>query len=189
MNLGEALIRILDSFDRILRYIAPGFVALFVFMFVSQPLNLFDGWIDPASVVPVVCICAALAGCAIYGIHTAVMIPLFWGAILFVKLRSNSGEEMMRQDIQRWLRRTGKNAEAKAVQDQLDRWSALQHYLYCSSYSMIAIPLFFKWNRGERLTTLATSILVLGVVTLCSAIFSEHRLTDRERLLTQKFPL
>lgn len=183
---------ILDRFGAILRYIAPGFTALFVIYFLyvgrnvsqNKPIVDYPDWLIAGG--------AALAGVWIYALHICVIVRILWLPIILWILRctpcsylnNNQRKErifslQVKLDEARWTRRGAK----KDIQRELDKWGAMQSFLYCSAYVMILIPCLMKWPI-RIITTFKNNedifVLCLGVITLAAALISEYRHTNRE---------
>ena len=139
---ADAIDRLFSHLGTVLRYIAPGFAALFVVAAVipvSRPFLL--------SASPAVVVLGMLLGPIIYGIHKGAVSRLLWFLIVWLYKKEKPAlirETMDQLDDQRWLRRASDEREVKAIQGEIDRWADLLNSLYCLSYMMILIPLTTK---------------------------------------------
>ena len=94
--------------------------------------------------------------------------------------------KMWELDEQRWLRRVSKSPKMKGLQDEMDKWAAMQNFLYCLSHTMILIPLW-AWYRSVD-SPEWWEVLFGGFAILAAALFSENRLTRKEMELHKKYP-
>jgi len=82
---------------------------------------------------------------------------------------------LLDQSVSRLRRRISEDVETRSVQKGLDRWRAMAGFLYCSSYSMIVIPILVIWPKIEVTESVWTDyVVVLGVVTLAAALVSDY---------------
>jgi hypothetical protein len=198
---GEGIL----SPSNIIRCVAPGFVALYVLMFVDRGFNPFrnetTGYPDWVIFTGIV-----LSGIFIQAIHATVLIRLIWLPAmafhryikknplidtLYEKLGVNLREKskwsiiimwdiMSQIDNQRWRRRASENREIRRFQQQLDNWGAFQNLLYCSIYITLIIPLYIRITRAEYIRPNWLHILCAGVFLLIFAVISEYRATNAE---------
>ncbi|UCC99534.1 MAG: hypothetical protein JSW66_06545 [Phycisphaerales bacterium] len=200
--MGELIAKLLSGLGTILRYIAPGFVALLVAIWVDKDFDLFKTpghCSHPSWAIPVA---AALTGVFIYAIHVGFLVrPLWWLVVQSHKWRylrrySRICEKdnkrptcyiMWDLDTQRWKRRASSNEEIKAVQEELDKWSALLNFLYCSGYATIVVPILVKCFRCRQAEEHWETVSLLGFLVLAFALISEWRETNRELWATKEY--
>jgi len=201
--MSEITESVLSRLDAVLRYIAPGFVALFVVVAVQNGLdshwtNAFGGSVWPAVLL------AALLGVMVYSIHTSIIVRVIWFVIvLFHRIlpwswwiperfqrdfqtKMSTGRVMFDLDTERWQRRASDDREVKAVQGELNKWAAMLNYLYCSSYPAILLPILLKCNGVAKGNWCL--VLGVGIMLLLCAVISDWRITLREFWAADKYP-
>jgi hypothetical protein len=198
--MGELIAKLLSGLGAILRYIAPGFVALLVAIWVDKCFEPFK-----TAGYGAILVGASLAGFFIYSIHTGFLVRPLWCLIVLLhkkckhleclnecsQLYEEDKEEsawkiMWELDTQRWKRRGSGDKKIKAVQRELDKWSELLNFLYCSGYATIFVPILIKCFRSEHTEEYWLKVAAFGVVILVFALISEWRETNRE-LWTSKW--
>jgi len=200
---GEAVGRIGD----LLRYVAPGFVALFVWAVVVE--KKADGGGDIAGggySIWALAAVAAVCGFLIYALHVCFVGRVFWRPlILWMHLgkeqhRWISAEQrkaakagldglLLELSVSRLQRRVSDDAEVRAVQKGLDKWAAMLNFLYCSSYAMIVIPLLVMCPKTEVTESAwADFVIILGVVCLVAALASDHIRVWRDLWAAATYP-
>jgi len=201
--IGEAVGRI----GALLRYVAPGFVALFVWAAVVE--KKADGSGDIAAggySIWVLAAVAAVCGFSIYALHVCSVGRVFWRPLI---LRMHLGKEqhrwisveqrkaakagldglLLELSVSRLQRRASDDAEVRAVQKGLDKWAAMLNFLYCSSYAMIAIPLLVMCPKTEVTESAwADFVIILGVVCLVAALASDHMRVWRDLWAAATYP-
>lgn len=183
---AEAIDRLLSHLGTVLRYIAPGFAALFVVAAVVPDSRPFLSSGSPAVVV-----LGMLLGPTIYAIHTGAVLRLLWFLIVWLHKKEKPARvwnTMSQLDDQRWLRRASEEGEIQAIQGEMDKWAAMLNLLYCLSYIMILIPLAVKISQRCRVSSGWIIILLGGLVVLAVTLFSEYRITGKEIWLTKQYP-
>lgn len=182
---AEAIDRLLSQLGTVLRYIAPGFAALLVVAATipdSRPFLLGGS--------PAVVVLGMLLRPAIYGVHTGAVLRLLWFPVVWLHKRKWPGailREMSELDNQRWLRRAG-DQEAKEMQAEMDKWSAMLNFMYCLSYTMVLIPLAAKMIEHWSVSSEARIVLGGGLVVLSATLASEWRITGKEIEFAGRYP-
>lgn len=183
---AEVIDRLFSQIGTFLRYIAPGFVALFV---VAAVITATREFLSTGS--PVVVALGILLGPIIYGLHTAALVRVLWFLIVFLhkdKIHKSTWNAMKELDFQRWLRRASEDSEVRLLQAEMDKWGSMLNFLYCLSYSMILIPLVTKWFKPCLMSSNWTYIVLGGCFVLIATLISENRCTHREIDLKTKYP-
>jgi len=135
----------------------------------------------------------SLIGVAIYAVHqNAVVRVLFLFIVLIQRLKKRDFPAELKEESpnvvirrieeERWLRRSSGNSGVKMIQSTLDSWASLMNFLYCSSYSLMVLPLFIKKNSYWKLTFFS------GLFLFLVAFQSDYRITWREILMIKKCP-
>lgn len=199
---------VLNRIGTLLRFIAPGYVALIVFGCGTtghgKPSDQY--WLSLTS--------GALLGVLIYGVHTAALLRIPEILILLVRLihpkegwikriirfvfgragRHDKWFELFSDlDTERWLRRRAKEP-IKGIQDELDTWSAMLNFLYCCSYPMIWLGWF-----GNPIGKLCGDSLAIGSCSPCFwktcgpfiylvALYSSVRIVNLELWFREQYP-
>ncbi|MCF7982492.1 MAG: hypothetical protein K9K86_10940 [Pseudomonadales bacterium] len=182
----EVIDRLLSHLGTILRYIAPGFAALFVACSVFPGTRSFLSSASPAIVV-----LGMLLGPTIYGVHSGALVRLFWYPItclLHKKKLAVIFKTMSELDDQRWLRRASEEHEVLSIQREMDRWAAMLNFLYCLSYTMILIPATAKISQRCSASSNWLIILLGGFVVLAAAIVSDYQICGKEIRLSDQYP-
>lgn len=195
MSLVEMLEKLLSHIDALLRYIAPGFVALFTLMAVKANIDLFQYY--PTWAIMVL---AALIGVTIYSLHTAVIVQVLgWAVIKFHLWKKHhpfvpdnySTLSVFRVsfnlDTERWLRRSSRDERVRNLQMELDKWSAMLNFLYCSSYLLIVIPLYLVDSQSKPISNW-WHLFCIGVFMLFFAIISSFRIINRQFWIVKTYP-
>ena len=183
---ANAIDRLFSHLGTVLRYIAPGFAALFVVAAVIPDSRKFLFSESPAVVV-----LGMLLGPIIYGIHKGAVSRLLWFLIVWLYKKEKPAlirETMSQLDDQRWLRRAREEKEIKAIQGEMDKWAAMLNLLYCLSYMMILIPLTTKFFHLATVSSCWDEVLIAGFVVLVATLFSEYRITKKEIQYAEKYP-
>jgi len=200
---GEAVGRI----GALLRYVAPGFAALFVWAVVVEKKangcgDIAGGGYSTWALAAV----AAACGFLIYALHVCFMGRVFWRPlILWMHLSKEqhrwiSAEQrkaakagldglLLELSVSRLQRRVSDDAEVRAVQKGLDKWAAMLNFLYCSSYAMIVVPLLVMCPQTEVTESAwADFVIILGVVCLVAALASDHMRAWRDLWAAATYP-
>jgi|GEM_PF-1853957 len=220
-GVSSAIEGLFAHLGNVLRYIAPGFVAVLVVWAIKAELNraiiprahpVLSIFLEPHQVsslpdnvfFPLVLLIAILTGLAIYALHTGAIVRLFWLFIVFfLTLRMNNNRErltnilgtsraldvMFRLDAQRLLRRASDDkSEGKSIQNEIDKWASMLNFLYCSSYSMILVPVYFFGFRFWNFQGNVKLIFYAGLFVLGCALVSEYMITNREIWAVERYP-
>ena len=187
---------LLDGLGAVVRYVWPGFVALFAWIAVGRdscPGPSRGGYATWGMVGA-----SVLIGVLIYAVHVCfvgrlILRPL----ILLIHLGkadhpwiSASQRRLAKQGTARLLlelavgrlrRRISQDAETRAVQRSLDRWRGMLNLLYCSGYALMIVLLLAQCpesavKEGAR----AEYVLILGIVLLVVGLISDCACTWRE---------
>jgi hypothetical protein len=188
----ELIESVFSRLETLLRYIVPGFVALFVievlFQGSSHSLLIGSQEYPPWSVI----IAFSLIGILIYAIHQNLVVRITNLAIVYFHLKvdkfeKKSGPEELKVnrviidlDNERWIRRYSDDKRTAAVQAALNGWAAMLNLLYCTSYVMILIPIYVSVIYPDEVSKYWWHILVLGILLLIIALASDWRLVYRE---------
>lgn len=183
----EAIDRLLSQLGMILRYIAPGFAALFVVA------SVFPGTLKfLRSGSPAIVVLGMLLGPTIYGVHTGALVRLIWFPII-CRLRKKEKQALIRTmmsklDDQRWLRRASKDNEIQSIQREMNKWAAMLNFLYCLSYTMILIPVAAKISQPSSESSNWLFILLGGLGILAAAFVSDYHICGKEIRLSEQYP-
>jgi len=182
--MAEVAEKILAHIGTVLRYVAPGFVALFVLVGLDTKLTK-SLWTGSGSLPLVAVLLAAVLGFGIYSVHKA--IPLLSSSLILCLHRRFGRTATVCLDRERWLRRSSDDPQVKGVQEELDRWSAMINFLYCSGYSMIFLPLIIE--RIQQITLESRNLtMLLGFGLLVCAWISDFRETRHEFWALEEYP-
>jgi len=228
---------ILEYLHLTLRYIASGFVAVGVYIFLYNPeITEFK---DQSWFLTFI---TATIGIITYGLHFATLDKIFygWSIMHFLKNNKNFIPEILKEQICQWqvakgspgfekkdilaklnkekfwgiksntkikryilfalanqtyLRSISKNEALAAMQNQVEKRLALLNFLYCSSYQIIIILLYFGINRFKLHAAVywpdaikVITLIVFAAAILYSAILFNRRICGREMWLIQNFP-
>ena len=197
--MAEAIEAALARLDTLLRYVAPGFVAVGVFLVVFPDAEPF--WHgDLATAFWPWLVVACLWGVIIYGLHATLchllVSPLF---VAWHRRRSKKGkidrlfekkgvlETCIELDIQRWQRRHLPD-EKEAFQQELDKWAGLLNFLYCCSYSFLVLPCIANVRHSASDNgSWDLWLFLLGLLLLVVALVSDWRITGREMHFMRHF--
>lgn len=199
---------IFSQIGNLLRYIAPGFVAIIVLVFVNDDVKNFILSSYCTSQFLIVIICALLIGFALYAIHTTFLGRIFFLMLILLHypfslkkckcyffkwsfLSELTQEEfskkrpfriMFELDTERWNRRADDAPEKiKSNQKELNKWGSIQTFLYCSSYAFIFTPIFVRIFDAKSINcTFACKGIWIGIGLLILALISDWRITNRE---------
>jgi len=188
-----------EVFDRIahvIRYVAPGFVALFTWMVVACRPPAVSGAAGAGGAgryqVWALAGAAALVGLLVYAVHNCVLARLIWTPIVLSlragnrlgskataaqKAKAKAQLKQLLEDLPvlRLRRRISEDRETRAVQRGLDRWRAMCGFLYCSGYVLIGTPSLVMCPKTEaEPTSWASHVVVIGVVVLVAALISDY---------------
>lgn len=195
--MSDALETAFSHLETILRYVAPGFVALFVLMFAAHepPFDLFKYG-------PWAAVGAILSGILIHTIHTAFLVRIIFWFIVFVQLsigkryipnnyRSTSlwqkllatSTVVWNLDTEIYMREASESREVKAIYKSMARWTANVHFLYCTSYFLILIPTFVSLANTSDLHPL----FWFGWMVFVWALQSDYQLIERHFWVWQEY--
>jgi hypothetical protein len=201
--IGEAVGRI----GALLRYVAPGVLALFVWAVVVEKKADGGGAIAGGGYsMWALAAVAAVCGFLIYAMHVCFVGRVFWRPLI---LQMHLGKEqhrwisaeqrkaakagldglLLELSVSRLQRRVSDDAEVRAVQEGLDKWAAMLNFLYCSSYAMIVVPLLVMCPKTEVTESAwADFVIILGVVCLVAALASDHMRVWRDLWAAATYP-
>jgi len=192
--------KVLSHFETMLRYVASGFVTIFFIKGAGLRFEPFCGISEKLYPWAVV-IGAILLGIAIYAVNSAVLVPVIWWRFFVWQYRVRRypwipseyknypvSDLMYNLVTQRWLRRASKNRNVKCIQNELDKWSAMLNYLYCSSYPIIVVAICLKIQES-KFTLKFWIILLVGLFLLFCALISDCRITDYEFRTWRAYPV
>lgn len=183
----EAIESILNRFESLLRFFAPGFSA---FIFAH-----FLGLIDEAAINNTwdistphgvsILFFTCFIGLLIYTIHILFPNRVFSFLIVMLLKRCDPdvfsklphrpvGELIIECDIDRWKRRHSKG-ESLAIQKGIDQWVVLNHFLLCSSYSALLLAAFSLINSESVGARKAVTLLIFGSICLVVGLASHYR--------------
>ncbi|WAC08902.1 MAG: hypothetical protein OS130_06895 [Thermodesulfobacteriota bacterium] len=215
-----AIDRLFAQLGNVLRYIAPGFVAVLVVWAIKAEYHpaappgshpVLSIILKPPQAVSLpdnvfftlVLLIAILTGLAIYALHTGSIVRFFGFLIVFSytirradnreKLTKRLGtirawEVIFQLDSQRLLRRAAPDKEVGSIQIEIDKWASMLNFLYCSSYFMIIVPLYFCWFRNCSFQGNLRLIFYAGLFVLVCSLISECRITNREIWAVDRYP-
>ena len=184
---------LLDRIALLTRYVAPGFVGLFVWKVAGEDEGrIFQDAGSDRYVFWAVVAGAALWGLLIYALHMCFVARIIWRPLILrihlakdkhpwisneqrKSAKAGTDRMLLDQSVSRLRRRISEDVETRSVQKGLDRWRAMAGFLYCSSYSMIVIPLLVIWPKTEVTESVwADYVVILGVLTLAAALVSDY---------------
>ena len=195
MNSVEIFEKILSHIDALLRYIAPGFVALFT-------LTALKGNTDLLQYHPTwaIIVLAALIGVTIYSLHTAVIVQVLGWVVIKLHLWKKDHsfvpdnystltvfQVSFNLDTERWVRRWSRDERVRNLQMELDKWSAMLNFLYCSSYLLMLIPLYVMVSESKPISNW-WHLFCIGVFMLFLAIISSFRIINRQFWMVKTYP-
>ncbi len=189
-DVASVIKQIFDQFGTILRYMAPGFVALVVLVGLGETLGEYGEKTTPAWILPAA---AALLGIWIYALHICVLERILWLPMILVLLRHIPTSFMNRKQKrtslfrlqflltqERWMRWADKNGETTVIQKALDKWGDLLSFQYCTAYLLLAIPTLLKRPFSPFVIDKYSVVFWAGLLTLLSVLVSDYRHTNRE---------
>jgi len=183
---ADSIDRLLSQLGTILRYVAPGFAALYVTAAVIPDTQAFLLSNSSAAVV-----LGTLLGPTIYGLHTSALVRPLWFMMVYFRLREKRAvilKRMLDLDEQRWLRRASKEPEVQSIQGEMDKWGSMQNFLYTLSYVLILIPGIVKLLNLCLLSSAWWLFLLGGGCVLVATLVSENRMIIREIEFAKKYP-
>lgn len=183
---AEAIDRLLSHLGTLLRYVAPGFAALYVTAAVIPDARPFLSSGSSAVVV-----LGMILGPTIYGIHTSALVRPLWFAMVWFRMKEKPAlirETMSKLDEQRWLRRASKEPQIQSIQEEMDKWGSIQNFLYTLSYVMILIPGMAKIGKLCSVSSAWWMFLLGGCFVLIVTLISENRMILKEIDLAEKYP-
>jgi hypothetical protein len=204
---------VLSRLETILRYIAPGFVALFAAILIVPDFNPFQDGTNAGCEPWVASLGAVLGGVAIYSIHTSSVGRVFYRIAMWFhhrqsvharerdsyytpesfETRSVTGA-MFDLDSERWRRRTIGNEETNRIQKELDKWGTLLNFLYCTSYPFMLIPFLvwlgtkIAWVGPNYLTPRWWVWMLVGALLLVFGVMSDYNIIKREFWAMRTYP-
>jgi len=197
--------RILGDMEKILRNIASGFVALIVIQILYPNFTYFN----KEYALYTILIAAPLLGLMIYSLHACffyqiiatinIYVYLLWIRIWKTytreqKIPCDTHAKLFKHkcslDIQRWKRRASEKREIRNFQKELDKWYALIHYLFCSSYVMITVPIILKLETKMCIIQkhYCSISSMIGWVVFAIAFITDFRAVTKEFWATQAYP-
>lgn len=207
-NFATLVIAILNRLGAIIRYIAPGFVVLFLLLALGVNIEGFQNYPNDKYLYWVIPIGAALLGVLTYALHICVIVRIIWLPLIMLihrrwdnsfmskKEKSQSTTDLLfKFDTQRWKRRVSEAPEIKSIQSELDKWGAMQSFIYCSSYALIVISLLSLILKLPpsintllllRFFAIRIFIFCLGAIMLICALISDFRHTNYEFRITRE---
>ena len=198
--MGDILEKALSRIDTIMRYIAPGFVALFVLLTSAPNIHLFQNQSNSVYPTWAIVVAAALAGVLVYSVHTGaivhgvalLIIPLHKRYLKYPEVSEYRSKQslnvMFDLDSERWLRRCSPHEEVRKIQGELDKWAAMLNFLYCSSYLMILIPSYLRFSYPSMVSCYWWHLSCLGVLMLLFALISSFRIITRQFWALKTYP-
>lgn len=179
-----SLADLIGGVGALLRYVAPGLLGLYVWTVVvdegAEPVT----WVTTMGAVASAFLIYALHTCFISRLALRPIIALLqlkgeqhpWISSDQRKLAEHGAKRLLLElSAQRWRRRVSDNAEAKAVQKELDKRCALGSFLYCSGYMILLVSLLpFYPVTGVTESELLTHVLLSGVFCLMVAFLSDY---------------
>ncbi len=194
--MSDTISSILDAIDTFLRYVAPGFIALALWLLAYPSLS--D---DPADLIrahPEVALVGGLIlGVTLNSIHVALIEDLFTMLVylayhipflrnrLPVSMQKLSTVQKFRAiEAQRIKRRISSDGPAKRFQDENDAYAATLTFLYCSSYSGLGIAVY-QYFSNQCLFSL---VLWSGVLFLLFALACDFRYAGLDVWAAREFP-
>ena len=202
---------ILGNLETILRHIAPGYVAIICVRI------LYPEYLSFATTKEIYFMVAPLLGFFLYFVHTCFIYRfiLFFTTIFVVilnKLEKSSWKcleqidrladddsyrlprlfiipkQIHLLDTQRWRRRGSGVSEVKSVQKELDKWYAMINFLFCSSYAMILIPLWFRYKEKIPLCSNQKLSVWIGSILLLLAFITDIRAVNKQFWACKTYP-
>ena len=183
---AEAIDRLLSHLGTLLRYVAPGFAALYVTAAVIPEARPFLSTSSSAVVV-----LGLILGLTIYGIHTSALVRPLWFVVVWFRMKEKPSlirQTMSKLDEQRWLRRASKEPQVQSIQEEMDKWGSMQNFLYTLSYVLILIPWIAKISKLCSVSSAWWMLLLGGCFVLIATLISENRMTLREIEFAEKYP-
>ena len=161
----DTLSRVLDDLGRLLRYFMPALVGVVAAWLLAPGALILPRVVtirlgDPPSSeqvswMPLLLFMLAM-GVMIYTVHSNISCrPVLWIIHSFIlKGQSNGAANTSdwehRLDLARWDRRYGDKDRPEArVQEALNSMNHGGHFLYCSSYAIVLVPLILDWAFGK----------------------------------------
>jgi len=198
--MGDLLEKALSRLDTIIRYIASGYVALFVLLTTATDIHLLQNPSNNVYPSWTIIVAAALAGILVYSAHTGAIIQGI--GLLMIYLRKScpsypkgngpwpkgAVDVLFDLDTERWLRRCSHSEEVRKIQAELDRWAAMLNLLYCSSYLMIFIPLYLRLFHPGKISCYWWHLVCLGALMLFFALVSSFRIITRQFWTLERYP-
>ncbi|GEM_PF-2977325 len=209
--------QIMDAITSILRYVASGFVALVVYIFLyDKPLNTFaeGSWFF--------LLATASLGILTYAFHISFLDKIFYRRIAYKVFIASTGnteeklkaaladfgivfqnkEEIKSADLtfalvsQTYLRNISENQQVKVLQHEMEKRLSLLCFLYCSFYQVTIIILYFLctyfyFNMGNICWPYVLSkiipLLIIDVSLLVFALKFNKRICLRDAWAVTNF--
>ena len=174
------------NLEKTLRYLAAGFILLIVL----RLLNLGESLTSTLKLHEEI-ILALFSGVLFYGLHVCGIFQIINCANRAIilkrrrEIKRNYDPKESRPydhwgyylDLERWKRR-GKESP---IQRELDKWYPIIHFLFCSSYIMIAASSYCIIRKEETSNQLLPFIILfLGLLSFIVAFVSDYRATKVE---------
>jgi len=176
---------LLDRVGLLLRWIAPGFLGLYVWTIVVEGGGDNITWVTVVG--------AGICGSLVYALHTCFLSRLVLRPIITqVQLGKDDhpwissdqrklaehgiGRLLQELSVQRRRRRISDNAEAKTVQRDLDRRCALGSLLYCAGYVVLCVAglAISQAIESVRPSELVAYVIFGGILLLVVAFVCDY---------------
>jgi hypothetical protein len=185
----------------ILRYVAPGFIAVAVLHATDNKYNLSPSLLGNPYPREILIAFALIIGPLIYALHANAIIRIIYLTVakmwIFFSERAREKYKISKNirmrdktfeiDSERWKRRGNKDDEVISVQHELDKWADMLNYMYCSSYCLIFIPLYVKIARPISVCNCYWQLILSGSIVLIACLYSEKRLIERDIWAQKEF--
>lgn len=188
---------LIKNIEKLLRFVAPGFFATLALLLMigkdKFPLSFFL-----LESKPIFTLFSSLLGALIYSIHTGVIYRVIYSVIIFLQTRTRLNVHVPEEwkkycfckigfklDSENWKRSGSENNSIKSVQNRLREWASMVHFLYCTSYSLILLPVIIWIKRIDANNTLW--VYLAGSSVLVFALTSDSVLIKRQFWAVREF--
>jgi hypothetical protein len=200
----------LDFFKAMVRYIASGFISIFIFQYLRN--DQMNWWFAGNDINWPIVVFAAITGITIYSIHTALLDDIFYRLSLWYLVRKKKNRAtylptdfkdtiisdkktepkkisfiMFSLTTSRFTKSGEDDPYSKAVNSRLEHLFALLVFLYTSSYPLIVLPIAFVLKKAaqNKVNEIVFSfnfvlIFVMGLLLITSGFFLDLKITQRE---------